>query len=55
MIGRAQGVGRAGTVGLHATSTQRERERQQWGGREGASTAMFDQWLNAVTSLLPFI
>ena len=27
----------AGTVGLHVTSTQ----RQQWGGREGASIELF--------------
>ena len=33
-------IGPAGTctVGLHVTST--ERERQLWGGREGASTAL---------------
>ena len=34
----------SGTVDLHVTSGLRE--RQQWGGREGASTALFDQWLN---------
>ena len=34
-------IGSAGTVGLHVTSTQRE--GQQWGGREGASTELFDQ------------
>ena len=41
-------IGPAGTVGLHVTSTQRlrVRERQQWGGREGASTALFDNgWM----------
>ena len=36
-------IGPTGTVGLHVTNTKRERERQQWGGREGASTELFDQ------------
>ena len=30
-------IGPAGTVDLHATSTTGNEERQQWGGREGAS------------------
>ena len=38
-------IGPAGTVDQHVTSSGL-RERQQWGGREGASTALFDQWLN---------
>ena len=43
-------VGPAGTVDLHVTSTTGYEERQQWGGREGASIALFDQWLNACES-----
>ena len=40
-------IGPAGRVILHVTSTSGYRERQFDGGREGASTALFDQWLNA--------
>ena len=41
-------IGLAGTVDLPVvTSTSGYRERHQWGGREGASIALFDQWLNA--------
>ena len=43
-------IGPAGTVGLHVKSTHRE---AAVGRREGASTALFDQWLNAVSSPLP--
>ena len=38
-------IGPAGTVDLHVTSTQREAAV----GREGRCTALFDQWLNAVS------
>ena len=40
-------IGPAITVDLHVTSTSGYRERQQWGGRGGASIALFDQWLDA--------
>ena len=36
-------IGPAGTVELHVTSTTGYGERQQWGGMEEASTALFDQ------------
>ena len=35
-------IGPAGTVDLHVTSTIGYEERWQWGGREGASTEVFD-------------
>ena len=35
-------MGTAGTVDLHAISTTGYEERQQWGGREGASAEVFD-------------
>ena len=35
-------IGLVGTVDLHVASTSGKRERQQWGGREGASTVLFD-------------
>ena len=38
----------AGTVDLHVTSTTGYEERQQWGGREGARTVLFDQRLKAL-------
>ena len=40
-------IGPAGAVELPVTSTSGYRERQQWGGREDASTSLFGQWLNA--------
>ena len=42
-------IGPAGTVDLHVTSTSGYRESQYdyEGGKEVASTALFDQWLNA--------
>ena len=40
-------IGVAGTDHLHVTSTTGYEERQQWGGREGVSTLVFDQWLKA--------
>ena len=43
-------IGPASTVDLHVTSTTGYEERQQWGGRKGARTALFDQWLNASES-----
>ena len=43
-------IGPAGTIDLHVTSATGYEERQQWGGREGASTALFDQWLNTCAS-----
>ena len=43
-------IGTAGTVDLHVTSTTGYEERQQCGGREGASAAVFDQWLIACES-----
>ena len=45
-------IGPDGTADLHVTSTTGYEERQQWGGREGASTVLFDQWLNACVSSL---
>ena len=39
-------IGPAGIVDLHVTTTTGYEEMQQWGGREDASTALFDQWLN---------
>ena len=36
-------IGPSGTVDLHVPSATGYEERQQWGGREGASTALFDQ------------
>ena len=38
----------AGTVDLHVISTTCYEERQQWGGREGVRTVLFDQWLKAL-------
>ena len=43
-------IGPAGTVDLHVTSKTGYEERQQWKGREGADTALFEQWLNAFES-----
>ena len=43
-------IGPADTVDLQVTLTTGYEERQQWGGREGASTEQFDQWLNACES-----
>ena len=40
-------IGPAGIVNLHVTSTTDYEERQQWEMREGVSTALIDQWLNA--------
>ena len=37
-------IGPSGTVDLHETSTTGHEERQQWGGREGASTALLHKW-----------
>ena len=41
-------IGPAGTFDLHVTIATK-----QWGGREGASTALFDQWLTACYSSPP--
>ena len=35
-------IGPAGTVDQHVTSASGLREGQQWGGNEGANTALFD-------------
>ena len=36
-------IGPSDTVDLHVTSTTGYEERQQWGGRVGESTALFDK------------
>ena len=43
-------IGPAGIVDLHITPTTGYGERQQWGGREGASIALFVPWLIACHS-----
>ena len=48
-------IGTAGTVDLHVTSTTGYEDRQQWGGREDSSAAVFDQWLNACESSLKIL